>query len=169
VDFDSVLKVDRSQELGRIRGKVEGTYLEVTVHPSGLTFKVRLSPQSRLGDAFSPQAPLPGLRDGQTWTVPSCSFHLYPNNPVEILQAKVEGQTTIFWDGRRERTWLVVFRDDPGGRSDKAPRGRLWVRCEDGEVLRQQVSLFGSDMVFVRMSQSETAALEKAERSRRQR
>jgi hypothetical protein len=167
VDFEATLRMDRSRDVIKIRGKVEGTQWEVSVDPIGLTTKLSVPPKAFLGDAISPQARLTGLRYGQTWTVPSYSFQRDPKDPVEILQAKVEEQTRITWNGEMYRVWLVVYRSDPGVRSEEKPRTRLWVRCRTGDVLRQEVSLFGSELLFVRMADSETASLDSMERIRR--
>ena len=56
----------------------------------------------------------------------------------------------------------MVYHADAGlgFGSDRAPRGRLWVR-PDGTVLRQQSMLLGCTLTFVRLSGDEAAALEK--------
>jgi hypothetical protein len=79
---------------------------------------------------------------------------------VKNVRATVEGTSPIFWDGQMVDAWLVVYRDDPGEGTAQGrnPRGRLWVR-KDGTVLKQQASLFGSTMTFVRLPRAAAAEL----------
>jgi hypothetical protein len=119
-----------------------------------------------LGDVLSPQMQLGDqLRTGQTWKVPSCNpFSPNFKDPLEILQATVEGREVIFWDGEMKRTWLVVYRSDPGSKLGEKPtdRQKLWVR-RDGTVLKQQITVLGSSMTFVRMSDADSASLAEME------
>jgi hypothetical protein len=146
----------------KVRGSLDGSELAVSVRSGDFTYETSLNlPQKALlSDALSPQTHLPGLREGQTWNVQIYSPFRPPNNPVEVLQATVEGSKTILWDGRLVETWLVVYRGDPGAGSVNArtPRGRLWVR-DDGTVLKQEVMLFDATMTFVRLPAHEAAAL----------
>jgi hypothetical protein len=110
-------------------------------------------------DALSPQAKLPGLREGQTWNVRIYSPFRRPNNPTEVLQATVEGIKPMLWEGHTVDTWLVVYRSDPGAgtASTETPRVRLWVR-DDGTVLKQEANLLDSRITFVRLSDEAASA-----------
>lgn len=160
--FESVLRVESVEDVIRILGTVDEGQLKLEVRAGNLPnpIKTFLPSDAVVVDAFSPQAQLPGLRAGQTWTVPVYS-PLHPSrNPLEILHATVEGTAPILWDGRTEDVWLVVYRTDPGvglGSSD-TPRGRLWVR-RDGTVLKQQVMILDSTMTFVRLTDKQAAKL----------
>jgi hypothetical protein len=116
-----------------------------------------------LGDGLSPQPRLSGLRDGQTWTTEVFSPLQPPNDPVQIMQATVEGTEPMVWNGQAMDTRLVVYRTDPGTGPDGKgqPRGRVWVR-PDGTVLKQQVMLLSSALSFVRMTDDEAAELAEA-------
>ncbi len=61
------------------------------------------------------------------------------------------------WNGAAVDTLLVVYRGDPGSAfgASRIPRGKLWVD-RDGEVLRQEVSLFNSHVAFERMNEQQT-------------
>ncbi len=162
--FRSTLHVPPFQDIVRLRGTLNAGQMKLTIHVGDFSYSAEPSfPSNSLaGDTLSPQACLPGLRDGQAWTVPSYSPWRPPNDPIEILKASVEGTDWINWNGRLENTWLVVYRTDPGlgiG-GDQTPRGWLWVR-RDGTVLRQQVTVFDCKLTFVRLSSNEAAALEK--------
>ena len=59
------------------------------------------------------------------------------------------------------QTWVVLLRRDSGSGllSNEGELGKLWVRVEDGLVLKQQMTFFGSRIDFVRMKQDEAAEL----------
>ena len=115
-----------------------------------------------MGDSLSPQTHLPGLRVGQTWTVPAYSPFRPPNNPLEILQATVERLEPMSYNGRVEDVWVVVYRSDPGAglAHNGVPRQRLWVR-RNGTVLRQQIRLFDATIAFTRLPRDQAIALER--------
>ena len=136
--------------------------MKLTVHSGAFSYTndCFVPPKALAGDTLSPQAWLPGLREGQRWSVPSYSPLRPPNNPLELLKATVEGLEPMTWGGRREQVWRVVYRSDPGFglASDKAPREKLWVRL-DGAVLRQQVMVFDCVLTFVRLLDDEADKL----------
>jgi hypothetical protein len=113
---------------------------------------VYLPQDALVGDALSPQTRLPKLRVGQTWTVPVYSPFRPPRCPLEILQATVERNEGITWNGRKVEAWLVVYSSDPGAGLDsaKTSRGKLWVR-HDGTVLKQELMILSSRLSFVRL------------------
>ncbi len=145
-----------------VRGMLDGTKLQLSVHTGDFTYQndVVVPQKALLSDALSPQAKLPGLREGQKWNVRIYSPLRPPSNPTEVLQATVEGIKPMLWDGRTVDTWLVVYRTDPGAgtASTQSPRVKLWVR-KDGTVLKQEANLLGSSVSFVRHSEEEAAAL----------
>ena len=158
--FDSSVRIEGVKHVVRIEGNIEDADLRLSVRAGELTYEetVRsISSDALLGDSFSPQTRLPGLREGQTWTVPTFSPLGRLDSPVEILHATVERIEPAVPGGA---TWLVVYRSDPGiGLGvGKRPQGKLWVR-RDGTVLRQEVMIFNSRMTFLRMSGEEAAAL----------
>ncbi len=162
--FESAVRFDPLDDPIKLRGTIDGSQLKLAVFTgdSWHASEMHFPHGALLGSAFSPQTQLPGLRAGQTWTVPAYS-PLRPRNPVEILQATVEGTEPTDWGGRTEETWLVVYRSDPGVAigHDARPRGRLWVR-RDGTVLKQQVMIFNATMTFVRLPDDQAASLSKA-------
>ena len=162
--FESSVQLDPLDGRIRLIGTVEEEgELELEVRSGEFSYKTtaQLPPNALVGDSLSPQTQLPGLRVGQTWTVPAYSPLRPPNNPMEILVATVEGFDMVSYDGRAESTYLVVYRTDPGIRlgGSRAVRGRLWVR-RDGTVLKQEVLFFDSAMTFVRLSEDEALELE---------
>ncbi len=139
----------------RIEGLADGSELRLNVRSGNFRYAAStyLAPDALLGDALSPSAFLPNLRVGQTWTVPVFSPFHPPNSPMEILRATVEREELLIHDGAAVRAWLVVYRSDEGsGRSfSKNARGKLWVR-RDGTVLKQETTLSGGRVQFVRES-----------------
>jgi hypothetical protein len=113
-----------------------------------------------LRDALSPQNRLPDLHEGQTWTMETYSPipMISGGDPKEVLHAAVEESERIVWQDRLMEAWMVVYRSDPGSSlaSDGDVRGRVWV-AKGGRVLRQEMRLFNSSMVFVRAADEEAA------------
>jgi hypothetical protein len=153
--FESKVRLANIPEAIRMTGIIEGTQLKLAVHSGDFSYRTEkyLPPNALVGDELSPQAHLPGLRKGQTWTMPVYSPFRPPNSPIEILQASVERDETISWNGDSCETRLVVYRSDSGSGllTPQEPRGKLWVR-EDGLVLKQEVVVFSSRLHFVRLS-----------------
>ena len=168
VRFDSTLRFDPCGEVISVHGTVEGGQAELQVRVRGGPAEsviIHLPSNALLSDAFSPQpqTELPGLRTGQTWTMPVYS-PLWPDkNKPEILRATVEGTQPIVWNGEGVSTWLVVYRSESGNGADgnQKPRGQLWVR-HDGTVLKQEASVFGSTITFVRLADEEAKKLSAA-------
>ena len=162
-DFRSALRFEGDVQAIHVQGTVDGGYLVLSVaYGSQRVYETdMLLPRDVvLGDGLSPQPRMSGLRDRQTWTTEVFSPLQPPNDPVQIMQATVEGTEPTVWNGQAVETWLVVYRTDPGTGPDGKgkPRGWVWVR-PDGTVLKQQVTLLSSELSFVRMADDEAAAL----------
>jgi len=160
--FESSVGLEGMDDAVKVRGTLDGSELHVSVRSGEFTYETEsvLPGEALLSDALSPQSKLPGLRDGQSWNVEIFSPLRPRNDPVEVLQATVEGTEHVEWGTQVVEAWLVVYRTDPGAgaASARVPRGRLWVR-EDGTVLKQEANLFDSTITFVRLPQKRAAAL----------
>jgi hypothetical protein len=156
--FRSKMTLANLQDSIRLQGTVNGTSLSVRVQSADFSYRTEkyLPANALVADELSPQAQLPGLRVGQQWTMPIYSPFRPPDSPLEILQATVEREASLVWNGESTPTRLVVYRGDPGasGASANDVRGRLWVRI-DGLVLKQELNLLHSKLQFVRMSPRE--------------
>jgi hypothetical protein len=123
-----------------------------------------------MGDELSPQAKMPGLKIGQQWTVPVYSPLRFSDNrePVEILQAKVEGQEAVVVEDESIMTLAVVYRTDSGSilGASQALRGKLWV-ADDGTVLKQTTHLLGSQLTFLRAGDERSEVIRRLARERR--
>jgi hypothetical protein len=108
--------------------------------------------QAMVANEISPRGYMPPLRLHQQWT----THHISPLRPPTGRQppiiAKVERFEGMIWNNRAIETLLVVYRKDMGAGSRAADEylGRMWVRPDDGMVLKQEVVVLGSRLVFVR-------------------
>lgn len=172
--FSSALRVAGMRDSIKINGEVHASLLKVTVEAGQFRdhFETYLPSDALVADELSPQSRMTGLRVGQEWTVPVFSPLRPPNTPVEILQARVEKSDPLVWEDRAVPVCQVIYRSDSGSAmsSSREPRAKLWVD-DKGAVLRQEVSVLGSRLVFSRMSAQRSADLPKAseEEKRRQR
>ncbi len=151
-----------------IRGTIEKDTLHLNLQAGDFNYDTELGFRSDVlvSDSFSPQSVLPGLCDGQQWTVEVYSPFNLPNQvvqrrPLEVISAKVEGIQPIVHEGKPVRAWVVVYRDDPGNGTasqKKPPRGRVWV-APDGAVLRQEARLMDSTIVLSRLSRRQARHL----------
>jgi hypothetical protein len=164
VGFESRLRVADYPDAIKVLGEIEGSRVKLSVQSGDIPRKLEsyLPPNAMMSDELAPQTLLPGLRVGQTWTVPMYSPFRPLTSPIEILQARVERAERIKWFGQRADAKLIVYRDDPGaGLADGATRGRAWVR-DDGVVLRQEVAVLNSRLHFLRLPDDKAETVGKA-------
>ena len=161
--FESTVSIAGAEDIICLKGKIVGNKVTLSVQSGEFLYRSELflPAGALLGDALQPQTRLPGLFEGQTWTVPVYSPLRPPHSPMEILHAEVAGDDLLPWNGRMERVWLVVYTSDPGAGliNRQEARGKLWV-SRDGDVLRQEVSVFGSKLAFARLPIEEAIALQ---------
>ncbi len=161
LSFDCIVEVDPLLRKIKVQGTVEGANLKLSVRSGDFHHEtsVPLPSDALLGSAFSPWTHLPGLRRGQSWTVPVYN-PLRPRQPVDMYQATVEYVEPLYWNGQTEEVWVVVYRGNPGsgpGR-EQQPRARLWVQ-RDGTVLKQEVAVLDATMIFQRWPDGKAAGL----------
>ena len=75
--------------------------------------------------------------------------------------ATVERYDPMIWNGKLVETLLVVYRKDEGSGSRSADEylGRLWVRPDNGMVLKQEIMLLGSRFTLQRREDPEATRL----------
>jgi len=154
------------QSLLKIRGTIDGASLDLWIRVGDLTpyqWKLDVPRNALLQDSLSPQSRLPGLREGQSWTMQTYSPLRPPTDPTEILHARVETRMQLTWNNQAKKTWLVVYRGDPGSapESESSVRGKLWVCREDGAILKQEWAILGAVLTFERLSDEKAAGLAK--------
>lgn len=150
-----------AQELLLITGHVNGEKLDLRAMVSmGADAKqvfrdeeIHLPPDTLLADSFSPRPQMANLRIGQTWTFQSYQ-PLMPHNPLTLIQAKVEQEELLEWNGQMVRTRKVAFRRDAGSgiSSTRKPISEVWVQ-RDGTVLRQDLLIANVKVQFLRVEQ----------------
>jgi hypothetical protein len=153
--FRSTIHIGREAPVV-IHGQVDGPTLRISIKAGGLEPIVRDLPATALvGDELAPQARLPDLHVGQSWTLPVYSPLRSPNSadPIEVLQATVEGYESVQIGEESHLAMAVVYRNDSGSilAGSRSPRGKLWV-ADDGIVLKQVSYVLGSRLQFVRAS-----------------
>jgi hypothetical protein len=149
-----------------MRGAIDGPKMSVWIrvgdNPPWEKPDIPVPRDAMLRDAFSPQSQLPGLHQGQTWTIETYNPMrlIATNDPKEVVHATVEGLAPVRWEDGQLDAWVVVFRSDPGSSlvAGGDVRGKLWV-AKDGRVLKQEMPLFDSTMVFARLPDKEAAAM----------
>lgn len=163
--FSSSLRVADMRDSIRINGEVHASLLKVSVQAGQFrdSFEAYLPTDSLVADELSPQSRMTGLHVGQEWTVPVFSPLRPPNTPIEILQARVEKSDPLVWEDRTVPVHQVIYRSDSGSgmSGGREPRTKLWID-DSGSVLRQEVSVLGSKLLFARMSAERSAELAKS-------
>ena len=156
--FMSLVNVPGSSEQVLLNGTVDSGTVRVHVQAGEMRYETtrHLPDQMMIGDELSPQATMLGLHEGRRWTVPVYSPLRAGSAPLEILHAEVGPVETIYWEGRLVRVHPVAYREDPA--SHREPRSRMWVDLA-GRVLRQEATLLGSKLSFIRRSDEAAARL----------
>lgn len=150
-EFRSDVAIPGALERIVLTGTVEDNAVAITIRAGEMQHEtVRHLPQPMmLGDELSPQACLPGLYEGRRWTVPVYSPLRPGHAPLEILHARVRAEELLFWENQLVRTHVVTYSEDSS--STREPRCRMWVD-RAGRVLRQEASILGAKLAFVRRS-----------------
>ncbi len=140
-----------------VRGTVEREHLRLYVRYGDTVSQTShwLPPDALVSDALAPLGRLPGLRVGQTWSVPIYSPFRAPSLSLDLLHARVVREDLIEWQGRLMQALLVEYYGDAGGglSSSRSPRARVWV-APDSRVLRQELSLAGDWLRFDRVPET---------------
>lgn len=161
VRFDSRVRIGSLTDAIKLQGQIEGPTLRLSVTSGDVPYKLErfLPPNALMTDELSPQSFMPGLRVGQNWTVPLYSPFHSPQSPLEILQASVEREDKITYEGQSVPCRVIVYRGDSGsGMSGSETRGRVWVRT-DGVVLRQEVTIMNSLVAFDRLGETQAESI----------
>ena len=120
--------------------------------------ELQLPEDALVMSSLSPQTQLRGLRVGQRWTFPSYR-PFPPDQPVQLVAAKVLQEQPFIFDGETVSVALVVLYDEAGSGISVAsePIGKLWV-LPDGTVLQQETQLANLKLRFRRLPNGVDAA-----------
>jgi hypothetical protein len=168
--FVTHVRMAQWDELIQVRGEVQQNQLNVAVlTPAGenesdgemverYRDQMNLPSEAMVSGALSPQSRLAGLYVGQTWNLPVYR-PFPPNQPLQMVQARVESEELFVWQGEAVRAFQVVFRDEAGSGISvtREPIGRMWVRA-DGTVLEQEARIANLQFRFVRLPDGERGA-----------
>lgn len=158
--FESSVIIGDGEPWCTITGANNGGQLDVTARLSkGEPQQVAsywLGDESVVSDGNAPTGYMPGLELGQTWKTHQLSPLKGAGGgqvSTEDLEATVKRHEDILWDGHQQRCWLVEFHRDSGAGSRWAetPLRQMWVRTSDGMVLRDEVTILGFRLKFLRV------------------
>lgn len=164
-DFETSVDVGTLEALLQLDGHVIDDKLDLAarIRPDADTsneiFRNReivLPPDALFADTFSPRPKLANLHVGQTWSFQSYQ-PLMPHSPLTLIEARVDREELVEWNGKMMRTYKVVFKKDSGSgiSSTRRPVSETWV-TRDGTVLRQDLWIASVKVQFVREPAAET-------------
>jgi hypothetical protein len=162
--FESAVTSGDGQDLLFLRGtRTEEDRLKLTLRANDTAFDVpqefNLPPKARYAEAFSPRTRMQGLVVGQRWTTPVVD-PLASSSSVRLVESLVESRETITWQNQPIETFLVIYRYDSGsGAAARDPVGKVWIRCDDGLVIRQELPIGSARVRFERTSDQQASEL----------
>lgn len=157
--FQTSVDVGPDEDLFQIEGQIIDDKLDLAARIQDASGEpkqiyrnrqIPLPPDALVADTFSPRPKLGNLRVGQSWTFQSYQ-PLMPYNPLSLIEATVEREEFIDWNGRMTRVRKVSFRRDAGSgiSSTRRPISEAWVMY-DGTVVRQDIMLANVKVQFIR-------------------
>ena len=158
-DFQSIVKVPGSQQTVRLRGRITpDNKVTVSLHSGNLQYETtrHLPDNLSIRDELSPQATMPGISQGQHWTVPIYSPLRPSHKPIEILYASVAGHEALHFDDQLVNADIVNYRSTPN--DHQPPRSRIWV-APHGKVLQHESTILGAKLLFMRRTDTVTLSL----------
>jgi hypothetical protein len=141
----------------RVRGKVEGAELKLTVQSGEVTHPPVSYPvpsSSALTNELIPDPKMLQVYVGRKWQQEVYSPFRAPGNSLEILQAEVIEERFIEHRGERVHARKIDYRSlsAAGVAANNTLRAVVWVG-DDGMVLRQDVYLMDAKLRFERCTE----------------
>lgn len=159
--FRSTVAINEVSSVLELHGKVNGAFLDLKVKFGEMEYepKIPIANQAALSEALFPDAKLPYLYVGRSWSEEIYNPFHAPSAPVETIDVEVTGIETLLFDGENHRVLRVEFSGQPapGVPEDARLQAIAWVRQSDGVVLRQDVLISSSKLRFDRLSEKEAA------------
>ena len=159
-EFDSVVKIPRVQQDVHLHGRIDAeNQVTVLLQSGDLQYETKryLPNELSIRDELSPQANMPGLSQGQRWTVPIYSPLRPSKKPIELVYAHVSGHEVLRFGNQLITTDVVNYRTTPNGH--RQPRSRIWVGPR-GQVLQHESIILGKKLLFLRSPESVALSLE---------
>src|SRR5215212_5101682 len=138
----------------RVRGKVDGSELKVTIQSGDVTHAPVSYPIPSYASLASELIPDPKMLQvyvGRKWQQEVYSPFRPPGNSLEILEAEVVEERIMEHRGERVHARKIEYRSlsTAGVTADNRLRGVVWV-ADDGMVLRQDLYLMDAKLRFER-------------------
>jgi hypothetical protein len=159
-EFDSVVKIPRVEQDVHLHGRIDAeNQVTVLLQSGDLQYETKryLPNELSIRDELSPQANMPGLSQGQRWTVPIYSPLRPSKKPIELVYAHVSGHEVLRFGNQLITTDVVNYRTTPNGH--RQPRSRIWVGPR-GQVLQHESIILGKRLLFLRSPESVALSLE---------
>jgi hypothetical protein len=163
--FESRVSINDVASVLRLRGQVNGSFLELKVRFGDVSYspKTPIPSEASLSEALFPDAKLPYMYVGRRWHEEIYNPFRSPSAPIETVDAEVTGVETMEYAGEMTRVMRVEFRGPPtpGIAEESRLQAIAWVRADDGLVLRQDVLIAASQLRFERLADDEAARIGK--------
>jgi hypothetical protein len=163
--FTTKVKLNDLPVLMRVRGKVQGAELVLTIQSGDVTHSPVSYPipsTSSLASELIPDPKMLQVYVGRKWQQDVYSPFRPPGNSLEILEAEVVEERVIEHRNERVNARKIEYRclSTAGVTADNRLRAVVWV-ADDGTVLRQDVYLMEAKLRFERCT--EPRMIKKAE------
>ena len=159
-EFDSVVKIPGVQQDVHLYGTIDSeNQVMVSLQSGDLQYDTKRYLPNGLSvrDELSPQANMPGISQGQRWTVPIYSPLRPSNKPIELVYAHVAGHEVLRFDNQLITADIVNYRTTTD--KHRQPRSRIWVGPR-GRVLQHESIILGKKLLFVRSPEDVALSLE---------
>jgi hypothetical protein len=152
--FSTKVKLNDLPAIMRVRGKVDGAELKLTIQSGDVTHDPVSYPipsYSSLASELIPDPKMLQVYVGRKWQQEVYSPFRPPGSSLEILEAEVVEERMIDHRGERVNARKIEYRSlsTAGVTADNRLRAVVWV-ADDGMVLRQDVYLMEAKLRFER-------------------
>ena len=172
--INSRVNIEKIGDVIRLEARVEDRKLNVSVFPGGAFAGPQVLPTTR--SLFNKSFDLPADANVTNWLTPEVRYrHLAvgqkwksqvyrafpPNSPYRQIESEVISKDILPWDGEAVHVFLIEIRDITGSlTTSRADTSRMWVD-DNGEVLRQELTLGNAKLVFERVAPQPSTELPK--------
>jgi hypothetical protein len=152
--FSTKVQLNDLPVLMRVRGKVDGAELKLTIRSGDTTHapvSYQIPSNSSLASELVPDPKMLQIYVGRKWQQDVYSPFRPPGNSLEILEAEVVEERHIDHRSERVHARKIEYRSlsAAGVTADNRLRAVVWV-ADDGTVLRQDVYLMDAKLRFER-------------------